>query len=1063
MKFNLLQYSFKVWRYVWCISLLIFFGSPRLFAQTESDYEEISVFLMVQRVGGIDIPAVYMDEQIFLPVEDVFNFLKIKNIPSPTYDSVSGFFINPDTPYLIDNIRHEIKYGAKVTQLKPKDIIHTENNLYLRSNYFGEIFGLDCTFSFRSLSVVLNTKIELPVIRDMRLEFMRTNIVKMKGETVADTTVPRTHPFFRFGIADWSYNATQEIGGVKQSRYNVGLGGVFAGGEARINLQYSAGESFNEEYQQYLWRLVDNDRTVFRQISAGKIATQATSSLYDPVVGVQVTNAPTTYRRSFGTYTLRDFTEPDWAVELYVNNVLVDFKKADASGFFTFEVPLMYGTTNVLLRYYGTFGEEKSKQEIISIPYNFLPAGELQYTASAGIVEDSLMSKFSKFSTNYGLGKSMAIGAGMEYLSSVSSGSFMPFVNTSMRLGSNILFSGEYTYGVRTKGIMNYRTPKNLQVELTYTLYDRNQKAINFNYLEERKAAISFPVKSGLFSMYNRVSVSQIILPTTDYITTDWLLSGVLFGISTNLTTYAMLGSTPYIYSSLALGIRLPKKLMLRPQIQYEFTGMRFMLAKAEIEKQFSRSGYLTASYDYNFRQSLQNIQFGFRYEFGMAQTSFNYRRSNNFNTFSEAASGSVLFDRRTKHIGVSSRSGIGKGGIVLMPFLDVNENGKFDKGESKVLGLKISLNGGRVEQSQRDSVIRISDLEPYVGYLIELNNFSFDNIAWQMRMKNVRVMVDPNQIKLVEIPITVMGEGSGMVYLRTKLGDIGYGRILVNFYKSDGTFFSKTMTEQGDGYFSFLGLPSGSYIARVDTVQMRNLKQTATPSEIRFTLKGGPDGDYKDGLDFIILKNDEMEAADAGEMKPETENRRPETGEQKKELKTDGVNLKIGGGKTENGDRRPKTGVKAEGIGQKAEVKNEEKGNKEEVKEEVKREEVKKEEVKKEEGAKVEPVKVEPVKVVAPKNPETAKQTMKPEPAVLKDATLFYSIQIGASKTYIEPEFFKNKFNLTDEVFMFKKDGWYKYAIGQFATSREAQTKLTQLGVSGFLTKVDKSLIGVR
>ena len=101
------------------------------------------------------------------------------------------------------------------------------------------------------------------------------------------------------------------------------------------------------------------------------------------------------------------------------------------------------------------------------------------------------------------------------------------------------------------------------------------------------------------------------------------------------------------------------------------------------------------------------------------------------------------------------------------MPFLDINGNGKYDKGELKVLGLKISINGGRVEQSKRDSVIRIFDLEPYMGYLIELNSFSFDNIAWQMRMKNVSVMVDPDQFKLVEIPITVMGEGAGMVYQR--------------------------------------------------------------------------------------------------------------------------------------------------------------------------------------------------------------------------------------------------------------------------------------------------------
>ena len=105
-------------------------------------------------------------------------------------------------------------------------------------------------------------------------------------------------------------------------------------------------------------------------------------------------------------------------------------------------------------------------------------------------------------------------------------------------------------------------------------------------------------------------------MPTTKYFTTDWLLSGVVFGVSTNLTTYAMLAdlSNPYIYSNLSLGLRLPGKLMFRPQAQFEYSGMRLMLVKGEVEKQFLNRGYLNVSYEYNFKTSLQNIQVGFRY-----------------------------------------------------------------------------------------------------------------------------------------------------------------------------------------------------------------------------------------------------------------------------------------------------------------------------------------------------------------------------------------------------------------------------------------------------------------
>jgi hypothetical protein len=851
------QYGSCVWRFALCVSLFVLLWSDPIRAQDQAEYEEISVFLMVQRVGGIEIPAVYYQQQIYLPVQVVFDFLKIRCIPSPGNDSVSGFFINTKDTYVIDKLHNRIVFGNRTYTLKPDDLVRTETNLYLRSNFFGEIFGLDCTFNFRSLSVNLNTKIELPVIRDMRLEFMRSNISRMKGEVIADTVIPKSSPLFRFGMADWSVISNQELNGVNQTRLNLGLGSVVAGGELNVALQHYVNQPFEEKQQHYLWRFVNNNHKALRQVTAGKIAGQSTSSIYNPIIGMQFTNAPTTYRRSFGKYTLTDYTEPDWSVELYVNNVLVDYVKADANGFFTFEVPLMYGSTIVLLRFYGPFGEEQSRQQTISVPYNFLPAKEFQYTVSGGMVEDSLHSLFSRANANYGVGKFMTVGGGMEYLSSVSSGSIMPFVNTSLRLGSNVLFSGEYTYGVRGKGILNYRTAKNFQVELNYTRYDPNQTAISFNYLEERRAMVSFPIRRKGFNAYSRISLAQNILPATRYSTAEWLLSGVILGVSTNFTTYALFPdlADPYVYSNLSLGLRLPGKFIFRPQAQFVYTGGEFMLVKADLEKQILKHGFLNLSFENNFKTDVRNIQLGFRYDFSFAQTAFSYRNGSNISTFMESARGSLVFDGKTKYTGASNRTSVGRGGIVLLPFLDLNGNSLRDPGESRVVGLKININGGRVEYNKQDSVIRIFDLEPYVSYFIELDRFSFDNIAWQMKLKNISVLVDPNQFKLVEIPISVMSEAAGMVNLTGPGGDKGLGRITVEFYKSSGVFFAKTLSEP-DGYFSLLAFPPGDYIARIDTAQVRKLNMTVTPASIPFTMDRSANGDVKDGLEFTLRYN---------------------------------------------------------------------------------------------------------------------------------------------------------------------------------------------------------------
>ncbi len=860
----------RIFLFVGMFLLLSIFSTP-VFSQDEPEYDEISVFLNVPRVGGIELPAVIVEETVFLPVSDFFSFLKIRNIASAEFDSITGFFLNQESSYVIDKQNNRITFQDKVYTLAPEDMIQTLDNLYLKSIYFGKIFGLECSFNFRSLGVNLHTKIELPVIREMRQEQMRTNISRLKGEVKADTTIGRTFPAFHFGMADYSLVSMQQLNGRVDTRLNLALGAVVAGGEANVSLFFNNNQPFEEKQQQYLWRFVNNDFRAVRQVMVGKIATQATSSLYSPVVGVQLTNAPTTFRRSFGSYTLTDRTEPGWTVELYVNNVLVDYLTADASGFFKFEVPLVYGNSAVMLKFYGPWGEERSKVQNIAVPFNFLPAGEMQYTASAGFVEDSVFSRFSRGNINYGLASRITVGAGAEYLSSVTSGPMMPFVSTSIRLMSSLLLSGEYTYGVRSKAILTYRLPSNAQFELYYTQYEKGQRAINYNYLQERKAVISVPFRARSFSAYSRLTLNQIILPESEYTTSEFLLSGSMKGVGTNFTTYALFAdqAKPYVYSNLSFSFRLPKSFVLIPQMQYEYNNQELISVKCGLEKQVSRNGFLSASYEKNFKSNIHNLELTFRYDFSFTQLAFTARQSNNNTTFTQSARGSLIYDRKSEYLHAGNRSSVGKGGIAIMPFLDMNCNDIQDADEPMAYGLNIHITGGRIEHDLKDTVIRILDLEPYTSYFLEFDKNSFDNIAWQLKNRTMRITVDPNNFKLIKLPVYVYGEASGMVYFNASGSERGQGRVIVCFYNEKGKLAGRTLSES-DGYFSFLGLPPGKYTAAIDTAQLRRINMVASPATIPFDIEHSFDGDIRDDFEFRLTSlGPEKEAAKVPARQP--------------------------------------------------------------------------------------------------------------------------------------------------------------------------------------------------
>ena len=142
--------------------LLSFLPGISSFGQDYPEYDELALFVDIPNLGGRDMDILILGNEVYMPVTDLFDFLKIRNIPSPNLDTISGFFINQEATYLIDRKNYQIHYAGQLFELNPGDLIRTETNLYLRGFYFGHIFGLDNEFNFRTMSVRINPRMELP-------------------------------------------------------------------------------------------------------------------------------------------------------------------------------------------------------------------------------------------------------------------------------------------------------------------------------------------------------------------------------------------------------------------------------------------------------------------------------------------------------------------------------------------------------------------------------------------------------------------------------------------------------------------------------------------------------------------------------------------------------------------------------------------------------------------------------------------------------------------------------------------------------------------------------------
>jgi hypothetical protein len=847
-------------RLVFGLTLLLLTLSMHVRAQ-DDDYEEISIFLRVQQIGGFDMSGIfhYTANKFYLSATDLFTVLRINQETHPGFDSITGFFIDENNRYVIDYPNRQIRIGPATHNFNEDEMLKTETGLYLFVGVYGRAFGLHCSFNFRAMSVEVRSDIELPAIREMRLKQMRQNIERLRGEVTVDTTIPRKYHLFNFGMLDWSINSTQVTGKTTDTRILTGVGAELLGGEATVLLNYSTRDGYNDRNQQFWWRWVDNNANIFKQVRAGRISPGTIASVYDPVLGVTATNAPTKYRRSFGEFTLTDFTEPGWTVELYINNVIVDYVTADASGFYSFDIPLVYGNSDVLLKFYGPYGEERTNERTINIPFNFLPSGEVEYTVSAGVVQDTNNSIVSRGLINYGINRFVTVGAGLEYLSSLEDGSEIPFLRGSVTPHPNILFTGEYNHGVVSKAKLNYRNRANMLFEFDYANYVKEQQAIRFNYLEERKLTVAVPLRFPFFRGFTRMALKQNVYEALTYNTAEFTLSSFVGPVNANLTAFAnwIDGSEPFISSNLAAGVRLGRGFNIRTQTQFDVSNSDIISYRIEVEKRVSKNGYFSATFEENLRASSASVSASFRYDLPFAQTNVSNRYGNKVFTTTQGARGSFAFGSGNGYIHTDNRSALGRGGITMIPFLDINHNGIQDEGEPLVDGLSARLNGGRVLTRVDDTLTRIIELEPYTSYLLELQEVGLENIAWQIKHKAISVNVDPNQFKTILIPVLPMGEINGTVYVQRDRALRGIGRILVNIYNENGELVKKIMTES-DGYFTFLGMVPGNYYAEIDQGQRRRLKMTSRPEKLDFVIEPSEWGDIIDGLDFVLRIDDE-------------------------------------------------------------------------------------------------------------------------------------------------------------------------------------------------------------
>ncbi|MBL4746074.1 MAG: carboxypeptidase regulatory-like domain-containing protein [Flavobacteriaceae bacterium] len=821
------------------------------------EFDEVTVEFRVENYLSFESNVIITDAAVvYVNVASLFKNLGIYGVSEKEHNSLKGFIEDEKTHYQIDVVSKEIRKGSRTVK-SIHGIIKVFGDIYVEMNLMNEVFDLNMLFNFRSLSVKMKASFELPFVKQARLEKMRKNLsnLQARSDVVIDTIIGRNYHLFKGGTMDWSITSSQSEGRESNNRFALRLGGELLYGEAKIGVHVYNKLNFEKRQLYYNWRWIDNDNNFIKQAQIGKIGASSISFLKAPLVGMSFNNSPNTIRKARGTYTISEYTGANWTVELYINDVLVDYTVADASGFYVFNIPIVYGYNKITLKQYGPLGEERIEERKMNAPATFMPVKVMEYKISGGVLEDTNQSRFGRGEVSYGVSRFVTIGGGMEYLSSIPDTPLIPFVNMAFQPFSKMIINMEFAHNIRVKGTLNYNFGKSTSIAFDYSKYVEGQQATLNNTSEERKVRLSFPIKISKIRCTTRWSYAQLVYGSFSTNRINAMFSGRYKNVTGNATiaSYWTNGERSFVTSKVIFSHRMRNGFTIRPSFRYHISEHKMMSFRTEIEKRVERVSF-SASYERNVRDGINNATFSLKYNLPFGRIGFYTGYRNKKYNFSENAQGSIAFGAGNGSIKTDYNTGIGKGGISLYPFLDLNQNGTKDIGEQMVLLNNVRVPGGKVTVSPRDSIIRVSNLNAFTNYTVRFSPDELANIALKFKNKTYQILVDPNQYKKVEIPILVQGEISGIVYLNTGGIQEGQGRIKIHIEDEKGHVVAEILSES-DGYFSYLGLKPGKYKVRIDQNQLKNIEVESSPLLHSIVVKTLLDGDVIEGLDFIIKK----------------------------------------------------------------------------------------------------------------------------------------------------------------------------------------------------------------
>jgi hypothetical protein len=846
--------------------------------------EPDEVYLTFRYRGVLDaiITCLHLDGRFYLPLTSLFRALAINQETDARTLAVHGEYQPTGEQYRIDFDEGTATIGGRPIRFTADDFIVGEADYYLATELVLEIFDLDFEVDVSRLVLLLRAERSLPIYEIVERRRRRERMARYNP---VQTHYPLIAPMGRAAVdglfLDYTLTSSGRQVDDQALGANLALGGHVLGGALSLN---ALGSHRNEYSDMRLtggqWRFGLVDNPVLTGIAAGSVSAEGFTNR--SLWGVQVSNHPLEPVRLFVSQIVEGEADPNSEVEIYLNNVLVDWARVDDSGRYRFEIPLPYGSAQIRTVVGTPGGLFIERLHRVQVPHAFVRPGKLRYSITAGrqrfvpAGEQNLPVGVAA-RVDYGVSSRLTARVGVDHFTRDEGVRTAPFTALSARIGHAQLATIEFAPGTLVRTRLTGIFSSGISWSGTGAHFLDPDFAGASGRTNELQGDLYIPARIGRLQGSLRVDASR--LEARDLVSTR---ASVDLGVQIRRlslrtgyrgnwferpesplrldqrVSYTASYSFPYLRtrSSLVAG------LFVRGQVEVGALDHAFRRVDLSMSRPVTRRGRVNLTYSYDHLLNMTAVRGGFTLDLNEVRVASTATRNRNAWTFNQSVRGSAGLDLRTGHMNLTHRQQVGRGAATVRLFLDRNNSGTFDEGDEIITDNAVRLRRSGFRYQDRSGVTRLLQLQPYARYDVEINPGALSNPMFVPGVDKFSFIASPNVFNTVDVPFYMSGILDGAVMRRVgeTLQPIGGVRL---FLRSDDGESEHVMQTFSDGGFYVMGVRPGHYTLEIDPGQLPFLRGTPKPASMEVVVEPLYEGAFIEGLNFVV----EPDSPDDGGM----------------------------------------------------------------------------------------------------------------------------------------------------------------------------------------------------